>query len=80
MRRVRIRELGEALEEADAKRAAMHGLIRRITVHPDATLELEYVVQTGAEDGSATALHEVRQYPKPKKGGYRRKQGPANRP
>ena len=48
------KELVQAINDPESRKAAFHGLIRQITIHPDAALELEYVIQTGAQENSAT--------------------------
>ena len=43
-------ELSQALEDPETKKAALDGLIRKITVHPDATLEVEYAIKLASHE------------------------------
>ena len=50
-------ELSSALQEdEETKKAAIRGLIKRIIVQPDATLRIEYAIDTGIYNYSATAV------------------------
>ena len=50
-------ELSSALQEdEETKKAAIRGLIKKIIVQPDATLRIEYAIDTGIYSYSATAL------------------------
>ena len=38
-------EISQALDNPGTKKVAFHGLIRQVTVHPDATLEIECAIK-----------------------------------
>ena len=38
-------DLSDALDDEETKKAAIHGLVRQITIYPDATLEIEYAIK-----------------------------------
>ena len=43
-------ELSQALEDPETKKAAIDGLIRKITVHSNATLKVEYAIKLASHD------------------------------